>query len=847
MDDDNEENGTHEGSQTEHPSQPISASASLPQSPDGNGAHTRQQTASSTSRIGNALPEGQVDGRLFHPDASLVLVGIRASGKRSLGFIAATALGRRFITEDHYFQSVNGLSRQDYLKIHGSEQFHRQDVKTSKRMLEDNKYGCVIDCGLGSLTSSLQDHLRQYSQTNPVVFILRDMAQIRTLLSLNDRSAKLLDNGNFTHRRCSNFEYYNLEDESMQDTSESDAEDRAAPTYSFRLKDAQADFSRFVRYITGSSHAQAIHHSPFSLDGAVELRTYTHALLVKLSNYVAEQVDFEKLESAGDVLEIYVDRWHPTMARHLSKMVAVSRRVLKLPILLSVSSTLPHSTEGRMNVLLHGLRLGVEFVSVDVQLKEETMAQLKAIKGYTKLVGTYTSGINDKGWKDPMLMTIQRNAVAIGFDIIRLIHFPTSQHDNQTLVWFMEELADLSGPRTVTSAFNVGTLGRTSQITNRGLTSVTHPALPQLQAPRLDAFQPTLSSKQIINALFDNYTFDPLQFHIVGANVTGSLSPAMHNAAYALLGLRHSYSARNIRSWADIEELSKDDNLGGLSIVQPYKVKVVPSIASLSDHARTIGAVNTVVPLRENAAGVIPPLTIQAQERNRAGNIVGWYGENTDYIGIMTCVNRSLSPRNILQPRSTALVIGAGGMARAAVYAMLQLGCKTTFVYNRTTVNAMSIATHFNEWARSQPDGHDPRAPNALVRVLESRNAPWPADFAPPTIVISCVTHEVLDGNPGADFELPESWMQSQTGGVVVEMAYMTKETPLVRQMKTFRETTKRPWVLIDGIETLIEQAIAQFETMTGRKAPKRAMAEAVHGALKENTSYLVDGEEFFT
>lgn len=851
MDDDNdndnvEENGTHETSVQEQLVHPVSTSASPPQSVNDNEADTGQRLR--PARHTAAVPELPAGGRLFHPDASLVLVGIRASGKRSLGFIAATALGRRFITEDHYFQSVNGLSRQDYLKIHGSEQFHRQDVKTSKRMLDDNKYGCVIDCGLGSLTSKLQDHLRRYSQTNPVVFVLRDMGLIRTLLSLDDRSAKLLDNGNSTHRKCSNFEYYNLEDESMRETSESDAEDRATPSYSFRLKNAQADFSSFVRLITGASHAQANVHSPFSLDGPVELRTYTHALFVRLSDYVTEQVDFAKLESAGDVLEVYVDQWHPTMTRHLSKMVAMGRRVLKLPILLSVSETCSHSTEELMSVLLHGLRLGVEFVSVDLQLEEARIAQLKGIKGYTKLVGTYTiSAADDSGWKDPNLKNIYRQAVAVGFDIIRLMRIPASHQDNQTLAWFMEELVDLSGPRAVTSAFNVGTSGRTSQIMNRVFTSVTHPALPHSQAALHDGLQPCLSSKQIISALFDGYIFDRLQFYIVGANVTGSLSPAMHNAAYALLGLRHKYSTRNIKSWADIEELTNDDTLGGLSIVQPFKVKIVSNIGFLSDHAQTIGAVNTLVPLRANAAGTTPPLPVQAQERNRAGGIVGWYGENTDYIGIMTCVNRSLSPRNTLQPRSTALVIGAGGMARAAIYAMLQLGCRNTFVYNRTTVNATSIAKHFNEWISSQPNGNGPQATDGMVRVLESRSTLWPADFAPPTIVVSCVTHEVLDGNPGADFQLPESWMQSPTGGVVVEMAYMTKETPLIRQMKRFRETTKKPWVLVDGIETLIEQAIAQFETMTGRKAPKRTMAEAVYSTLKENTSYLADGEEFFT
>src|SRR5271170_5771755 len=184
--------------------------------------------------------------RTFHPEASLVLVGIRGCGKRSLGFIAATALGRRFITEDHYFQSVTGLSRQDYLKIHGSQEFHKQDVEVTRRMLDDNKTKCVIECGLGSLTTSVQDYLRQYSLTNPVVYLLRDMEQIKQLLKLGYRSARLLMNGDPTHRRCSNFEFYNLEETATVAIPDNGNMDRRSPTYSFKLKEAQEDFSYFV-------------------------------------------------------------------------------------------------------------------------------------------------------------------------------------------------------------------------------------------------------------------------------------------------------------------------------------------------------------------------------------------------------------------------------------------------------------------------------------------------------------------------------------------------------------------------------------------------------------------------
>ncbi|KAJ9608143.1 hypothetical protein H2200_007131 [Cladophialophora chaetospira] len=794
-------------------------------------------------------PDASASGRHFHPDASLVLVGIRASGKRSLGLIAATALGWRFVTEDHFFQTTNGLSRQDYLKVYGSEQFHRQDIETSKRMLEDNKFQCVIDCGLGSLTSGLQDHLRHYSQTNPVIFVVRDMTQIKQILNLEDRAAKLLESGNSTHRRCSNYEFYNLEDGSMIELADSDTLDRASPTYSFKLRNAQADFSSFVRFIAGKHTTDPTLLSPFSLDGAIESRAFTHALYVPISDFVRGRVDFGALEYAGDVLEIYIDQYQTSTTSTLSKMVAIARRLLGVPILLSASRKLSQNMPGDryITILSQGLRLGVQYMSVDLDVDGPQIDQLKQMKGQTRLIGTYLhSNTNGRGWKDPVFMDMYKRAVKLKLDMVRLLNVPKARHENDTATWFIEQLKEVDETRIPCISYNIGPLGRTSQMMNSILTSVSHPSMNEVRQEVENRLWPSLSSRDIVGALFESYIFDSLQFYIVGANVSGSLSPAMHNGAYKYLGLKHHYSTRNITAWADVGELAKDDKLGGLSIVQPYKVKLIPHMHALSAHAKAIGALNTLIPLRASTVEPATALSTQALSRNRAGRIVGWFGENTDFIGISNCVKRSLSPRNAIQPRTTSLVIGAGGMARAAVYAMLQIGCKHVFVFNRTIANTLALARHFNELTRSQVDPNLPTAAHEHVKVIERRTDPWPTDCAPPTIVVSCVTHELLDGNPGADFEMPQSWLESPSGGVVVEMAYMTKETPLVRQMKLFRETMQRQWVIVDGIETLIEQAISQFESMTGRKAPKRCMAEAVHASIRKNTSYLVDGEEFF-
>ena len=234
------------------------------------------------------------------------------------------------------------------------------------------------------------------------------------------------------------------------------------------------------------------------------------------------------------------------------------------------------------------------------------------------------------------------------------------------------------------------------------------------------------------------------------------------------------------------------------------------------------------------------PLQQQALHRNRAGQIAAWHGDNTDFVGIKVCLGRSLTPRNVIQPKTSGLVVGAGGMARAAVYAMLQLGCRNVFIYNRTTSNARAVAQHFNNWVAESTSGR--RSTSAdLVQVLESLNDPWPASVNMPTMVVSCVTHERLENNPGAQFEMPKQWLQSPSGGVVVEMAYMTQQTALTKQIRAFRASTGLPWVIVSGVDTLIEQAVAQFQIFTGRAAPRARMLEAVRAAMSSTRQYMMD------
>ncbi|OQE41311.1 hypothetical protein PENCOP_c005G02807 [Penicillium coprophilum] len=766
--------------------------------------------------------------RSFAPNASLVLIGIRGCGKRSLGFVAATALKRRFITEDHYFREATGVTRQEYLKRYGSQEFQRRDIEVLKSMLDNHRTGCVMECGLASLTRPVQDHLRRYGRSNPVVHLLRDIDCIQQLLGLEDQAVRLFREGDPMHRMCSNFEFYNLEDRTR--ASDDGSPDRRSVDYSFKLQEVKEDFTRFVQFITGLDVNYSSYDSPFVLlETPPELRSFTHAIFVRSSDLIADNVNLTELEFGGDAIELCVDRWGPGMAATVSKQVSVLRRNARTPVIFSIdtSSTgigslepATSSSQPYFDILEHGLRLGVEYLVLDLTQDRSQLARTIRGRGNTKIIGQRVFEPSCTiTWDSAGCLAIYDEAEKLGCQLVRLLRVATKREDNAAVIEFCNKIKSLPGDHPPLIAYNIGALGRTSQVFNSILTAVTHPAITQSAENKSD---PQITSRDAVRALFQSYVLDPLKFYIYGENVAYSLSPAMHNAAHAHCGMGHTYSIPDSPSLAVLDRLGRDPHFGGSSVVQPWRVQVYQKLASKSRHAEAIGAINTIMPLRGHADGTIFPLQEQASRRNQAGRVLGWYGENTDWVGIMTCIRRHLSPRNAISAKTTGLVIGAGGMARAAIYAMLRLGCRKIFIYNRTQSRAEEVARHFNSWASSQVGSVE------VVCVLQSLQQDWPADAAQPSLVASCVPADPDRDEPPANFEMPEQWLGSPTGGVILELAYKPLDTPLLRQMRRVRSETGRPWVLSDGLENVTEQGIAQFELMTGRKAPRRLMTYEV-------------------
>ncbi|KAK1759515.1 type I 3-dehydroquinase-domain-containing protein [Echria macrotheca] len=783
--------------------------------------------------------------RAFDANASIVLVGCRGAGKRTLGFMGALHLRRPLVTEDHYFEKITGLTRGQYLSRNGREAFARQNAEVFKRMLDSNRTGCVIECGMSSLADEAQEALRAYSRTHPVVYIHREKEQIALLMDAAD--AEQLLKADEKHRSCSNLEYYNLLDSSNHASSpisgSSTPMDSRNPTPS-KLLCAREDFTRFLDLITGRGATRAWLESPFSVNAIPpEFRSYSYALRLRLSYLMDMDLEWEDFEARGDCIELIIDHWPNDLHNIVARQVALIRRKLGLPIIYHVEEN-PRGERRRSldernamdaDLLELGLRLGVDYISLDLQRDEELVSRVLRHRGRSKVIGNFWyMGFGATPWLDDVQVENYKKAQALGCDVVRIVRFCAGDSDVSILEEFRNKIQrTIPDPKPPLVAYDFSVLGVRTPLQSRILSPVKHPDMENER----DHLATVSTATGSFELLFRQFLLDPLQFYVLGSNVSYSLSPAMHNAAYDFAGMPHTFQAVTCSTLDDLNQICISDAFGGGSLTAPFKVAIMPHLKVKSHHATAIGAVNVLLPLRGKTNGILD----HANSRNKAGRARTFFGDNTDWSAILTCLRRAISPRNFVQPsRTTGLVIGAGGMARAAIYALIQLGCRNVFIHNRTYANAVKVAEHFNEWAATQ-GLVSPQANGSLpeiCRVLPSLLDAWPSGYQLPTMIISCVPATSVDGNPPADFEIPLGWLGSPTGGVVVELAYGPLVTPLVAQMQAFRQGVSPAWSIVDGLEVVGEMAIEAFELMTGRMAPKRLMKEVGRKAWELQQSH---------
>ncbi|CAD0099874.1 unnamed protein product [Aureobasidium mustum] len=239
-----------------------------------------------------------------------------------------------------------------------------------------------------------------------------------------------------------------------------------------------------------------------------------------------------------------------------------------------------------------------------------------------------------------------------------------------------------------------------------------------------------------------------------------------------------------------VEKLLQDPTVGGLSVTAPHKLEVGRFMDEISEEARTMGSVNTIV----------VKISFHGSQRRL-------YGDNTDWLGITRCIQGGKV--DLDAPQTAAVVLGAGGAARAAVYAFIKLGIRNIVVVNRSLERAQKLATNF--------PNHNIEIVHSLS-ALEERSNDGSLNIS---VMVGCLPTHVLTAA-----DVPDWLFLNVKKGVLVEMAY-GNETAI-----TVKAISAPNWTVFDGIDVLQQQAFGQFEAWTGKPAPKMEMMDAVNKAL---------------
>lgn len=274
-------------------------------------------------------------------------------------------------------------------------------------------------------------------------------------------------------------------------------------------------------------------------------------------------------------------------------------------------------------------------------------------------------------------------------------------------------------------------------------------------------------------------------FGIFGHPLQHTLSPAFQEAGFAKSGILAHYLVFDfsLPVFKRVMRKISKTPLKGFNVTVPYKQAVIPYLDWVTDSARAIGAVNTVYRFGKK-----------------------WYGTNTDAEGFWLSLKEKW---NWKAKGKSVLVFGAGGAARAVVYALASHGVKIVAIYNRTEKHAQEVIATFSK--------RFPKTTFFSVPLIDLK----PFDLVVNTTSVGLKRQDKLFLNAR---NIPSA---SRNKKYFVDLIYNPEETPFLKLAR------KKGHFVLSGLPMLLYQGARAFEIWTGRKAPIETMRSALEQVIR--------------
>lgn len=684
-----------------------------------------------------------------HSKRSIFVVGMRGAGKTTAGRWMAKLLNWTFIDLDEELENRSGMTIPDMINgSRGWDGFRQDEINLLRDVSEKKPTSHVFSCGGGIVETAEARELLQAHCGNGgiVVLVHRNTEQvIEYLMKDTSRPAYTTEIRQVYERRkpwydiCSNYTYY----------SPHSATHTGGNT-------VPEDFVRFVASITlGESHIEDI---------VKKGESFFVSLTVPKIN---DELPMIRNACVGsDAVELRVDLLEDWSLEAVTEQVSLLRLASKIPIIFTVRTVSQGgrfsdtASDKRLELYRLALRLGVEYLDVEVTSTDEILQEVSETRRNTLIISSHHDPTGSLSWKNASWIPFYNRALQYG-DVIKLVGHAKDIEDNFNLANFKTRM--MAAQETPIIAINMGATGKLSRVLNGFLTPVSHPVLPFKAAPGQMSAAEIRQSRALLGEITKR------DFYLFGSPISQSRSPALHNTLFNSTGLPHEYHLHETSSVENLNIILQSETFGGASVTIPLKRDIIPLVDELTPAARMIGAVNTVIPLNN----------ISSEKRRLVG-------DNTDWKGMVY----ALTEAGIANPamNESAAVVGSGGTTRAAIYALHYMGFGSIYVVGRDGRKVSTLASEF-------PSNYNLQA---ITEQSQARDLSRSASVIISTIPADQPIDSGVRDAVSALLSLPAI---SGRQRVLLEMAYRPRHT----QIMEMAESTGK-WSSIPGLEVLASQ-----------------------------------------